>query len=108
MISWQDEAKADPARFRGLDTAFHRRLGEVSANAFLARTALSLNVLGQEFRKTASETPNVIATSIADHRIILAALRRRDADAARLAMATHMSHVLQSTQAAIKAGSDND
>lgn len=108
LISWQDEAKADPARFRGLDTAFHRRLGELSANEFLARTALSLNVLGQEFRKTASETPNVIATSIADHRIILAALRRRDADAARLAMATHMSHVLQSTQAAIRAGNDND
>jgi GntR family transcriptional repressor for pyruvate dehydrogenase complex len=98
LIARQEEAEADPARYRELDTGFHRRLGELAANEFLARAAQSLNVLGQEFRKMASETPNVIATSIADHRAILAALRARHPAAARAAMVVHMNHVLQSSQ----------
>ena len=75
----QEKAKGEPARYRDVDAAFHRRLGELADNEFLARAAQSLNVLGQEFRKIASETPNVIAASIADHRAIVAAIRRRDA-----------------------------
>lgn len=104
LVDLQDAAKTEPPRYRDLDTAFHRKLGELSGNDFLARAAQSLNILGQEFRKTASETPNVIATSITDHRAIIAALRAADAGAGRAAMAMHMSHVLQSTQASMKAG----
>ncbi|WP_275693126.1 FadR/GntR family transcriptional regulator [Devosia lacusdianchii] len=103
LVDLQDAAKLEPAKYRELDTAFHRGLAELSGNDFLARAAQSLNILGQEFRKTASETPNVITTSITDHRAIIAALRAGDAEAARLAMATHMSHVLQSTQASMRA-----
>lgn len=103
LIAAQEEAKLEPARYRDVDAAFHLRLGDLSGNEFLSRAAQSLNVLGQEFRKTASETANVISTSIADHRIIVAAIRRRDAAAARQAMITHMDHVLQSTEAAMKA-----
>ncbi|OEO30662.1 hypothetical protein VW23_020075 [Devosia insulae DS-56] len=103
LIAAQEDAKLEPARYRDVDTAFHRRLGELAGNEFLSRAAQSLNVLGQEFRKTASETPNVISTSIADHRTIVEAIRRRDAAAARQAMVTHMGHVLQSTEAAMKA-----
>lgn len=103
LIGQQEQAKLEPARFRDFDVAFHRRLGQLGGNEFLLRAAQSLNVLGQEFRKTASETPNVIATSIADHRVIVEAIRRRDAAAARQAMITHMDHVLQSTEAAMKA-----
>lgn len=107
-IALQEEAKDDPARYRDHDAAFHRRLGELGQNEFLARTAQSLNVLGEEFRKAASETPNVISASIADHRAIVAAIRRRDAAGAREAMATHMDHVLQSTQASLKTRNEND
>ena len=103
LIAAQEEAKADPERYRDVDSAFHRRLGDLSGNEFLSRAAQSLNVLGQEFRKIASETPNVISTSIADHRRIVEAIRRRDAAAARQAMVTHMDHVLQTTDAAMKA-----
>jgi GntR family transcriptional regulator, transcriptional repressor for pyruvate dehydrogenase complex len=98
LIAQQEEAKTEAARYRDLDTAFHRRLGELAENEFLARAAQSLNVLGQEFRKMASETPNVIATSIGDHRAIVVALRARDAATARGAMVIHMNHVLESTQ----------
>ncbi len=108
LIALQDEHKAEPARFRDFDSAFHRLLGQLSENDFLTRAAQSLNILGQEFRKIASETPNVIATSIGDHRAILATLRARDEAAARAAMITHMNHVLQSTQASIRSRTDND
>lgn len=97
LVESQDAVKAEPARFRDLDAAFHRRLGDLAENEFLNRAAESLHVLGLEFRKIASETPNVISTSIADHRTIVAALGSGDAAAARQAMVTHMDHVLQTT-----------
>lgn len=103
LIDVQEAAKSEPARYRDLDTAFHRRVGELSDNEFLGRAAQSLNVLGQEFRKIASETPNVISTSIDDHRAIVRALRAKDAKAARAAMEIHMDHVLQSTKASMEA-----
>nr|WP_286198556.1 FadR/GntR family transcriptional regulator [Mesorhizobium sp. BR1-1-16] len=98
----QETAKDDPERYREIDTAFHRRLAELADNDFLARAAQSLNVLGLEFRKIASETPDVITTSIEDHRAIVAAIKGRDPAAARAAMILHMNHVLTSTQASLK------
>jgi GntR family transcriptional repressor for pyruvate dehydrogenase complex len=100
LVQAQLGAVAEPERYREIDTAFHRRLAEMSDNPFLARAAESLNVLGLEFRKTASETAEVIRLSIADHGAILAALRDRDARAARRAMEAHMQHVLSTTRAA--------
>lgn len=108
LIALQERAESNPARYRDFDTAFHKKLGELAQNAFLSRAAQSLNVLGQEFRKVASETPNVISTSIEDHRAIVAAIRRRDGAAARRAMIAHMEHVLQSTQASLTAKARND
>lgn len=103
LIATQDNAKDSPERYRDADTAFHRRLAELAGNDFLARAAQSLNVLGLEFRKIASETPDVISTSIADHRLVVAAIKNRDPQAARSAMILHMNHVLESTQASMKA-----
>lgn len=97
LIEAQLGAVADPERYRRIDTAFHRRLAEIAGNPFLARAAESLNVLGLEFRKLASETAGVIRLSIADHRAILAALHAADPRAARRAMEAHMRHVLATT-----------
>ena len=98
-IRAQEAVKHDPERYRDVDTSFHRRLGELADNEFLARASQSLNVLGLEFRRIASETPDVIATSIEDHRAIVAAIASGDGDAARAAMIQHMNHVLSSTKA---------
>jgi len=97
LVEAQLGAVADPERYRRIDTAFHRRLAEVAGNPFLARAAESLNILGLEFRKIASETAEVIRLSIADHSAILAALRAADPRAARRAMEAHMRHVLETT-----------
>lgn len=104
LIAAQEAATETPVQYREVDTAFHRRLAELADNEFLARTAESLNILGLEFRKVASETAGVISGSIADHRAIVQALRQKNAEAARAAMAAHMRNVLRSTRESMKAG----
>ena len=107
LIVEQEAATRSPELYRDADTAFHHRLAELSDNEFLARAAQSLNILGLEFRRIASETPNVIARSIKDHRAIVKAIRLKDAEAARTAMVTHMNNVLKSTRSSMKAGRGN-
>lgn len=106
LIVEQEAVTETPERYREVDTLFHRRLAELADNEFLARTAQSLNVLGLEFRKIASETPHVIQGSIRDHRAIVAALKARNAEAARAAMVGHMQNVLRSTRQSMKQGQD--
>jgi GntR family transcriptional repressor for pyruvate dehydrogenase complex len=101
LIAEQEAVTASPEAYRDVDTAFHQRLAALADNEFLARAAQSLNILGLEFRKIASETPSVIRQSIADHRAIVAALEGHDAEGARVAMAAHMLHVLNSTRASM-------
>lgn len=97
LIADQAAHIAQPARYRVLDLKFHERLAELAGNPFLARAASSMNVLGLEFRKLASENEAVIGASIADHRRILAAFRAADAPEARRAMQDHMATVLRTT-----------
>lgn len=104
LIERQKACIAQPAAYRVVDTEFHTRLAEFSGNPFLARAAISMNVLGMEFRKIASESETVIAGSIADHQRVCAALRKNDSEAARAAMSEHMANVLRTTKAARDAG----
>jgi GntR family transcriptional repressor for pyruvate dehydrogenase complex len=71
---------------------------DLAGNAFMARIAASLNVLGMEFRTIASETPAVIRRSLRDHAAVIDAFAARDPDAADAAMQAHMRHVLESTR----------
>lgn len=100
LIAQQEGVVSDPEAYREVDTCLHRRLAEISDNPFLARAAESMNVLGLEFRKTASETAEVIRGSVRDHKRIVAGLRAGDAEAARAAMREHMEHVLTTTKRA--------
>ncbi len=104
LIGDQEAALENPERYREVDTAFHRRLAELADNEFLSRTAQSLNILGLEFRKIASETPSVIERSIKDHKAIVKALKGKDAEGARKAMTAHMQNVLRSTRQSMKGG----
>jgi GntR family transcriptional repressor for pyruvate dehydrogenase complex len=104
-IAWLEQSLADqkdtlhdPGRYRAVDTDFHRRLAEMADNPFLARAAQSMNILGLEFRKTASESQDVLAGSVRDHKAIVAAIRAGDGPAARAAMERHMDFVLHTTR----------
>lgn len=104
LIAEQAASIRDPESYRIADTAFHAKLADIAGNPFLGRAASSMNVLGMEFRKIASENETVIGSSIADHCRVVTALRARNPEAARLAMKGHMMTVLQTTTDSIKAG----
>ena len=99
ILAAQKQTLTDASAFRLSDFAFHEAIWAGSGNAFLKRIGESLNVLGLEFRKRASETAGVLAQSFADHRRLLDALQARDAEAAAKAAETHMQNVFQSTVA---------
>jgi len=101
MIDGQEAILSDPAAYRDADITFHARLAAIAGNPFLARAAESLIVLGQEFLTLASETPEVLAGSVADHRRIVAGMSDGDGAAARAAMVAHMDRVLRKTCAVL-------
>jgi len=97
ILAEQQATKTDPEAFRISDYRFHELIWQGSRNAFLKRIGESLNAVGLEFRKRASETPGVLEQSMRDHRVLLDALKARDPDAAARAAAQHMQNVFKST-----------
>lgn len=97
IIDEQTQILGDARAFRISDFAFHEAIWVGCGNAFLRRIGESLNVLGLEVRRRASETEGVLDRSITDHRRLLAALRARDPDAAAEAAQIHMQNVYQSS-----------
>lgn len=99
LLAEQEQVLGDPLAFRRSDYAFHEIIWIGSRNAFLKRIGESLNVLGLEFRKRASERPEVLRQSLLDHRRLIDALKARDPEAAARAAEAHMQNVYQSTVA---------
>ena len=97
LLAEQGKTIGDPIAFRESDFAFHEVIWVGSGNAFLKRIGESLNVLGLEFRKRASEKPGVLERSLQDHRRLLDALIARNPDGAARAAEAHMQNVYQST-----------
>lgn len=93
----QKNTLGDPLLFRLSDFAFHEIIWMGAGNAFLKRIGESLNILGLEFRKRASELPTVLEQSLRDHRLLLDALKARDAQMAAEAAQAHMRNVYHST-----------
>jgi DNA-binding FadR family transcriptional regulator len=104
LIDAQEQVVSDAGRYLEIDSEFHKLLGEISGNPFLARASQSLNVLGIEFRKVAANTTAAPSRSIIDHRTILSTLATRNPEAARAAMVAHMNQVLTTTRASMEKG----
>lgn len=99
MLAQQQATLSDPQAFRLADLKFHEAIWDGCGNAFLRRIGESLNALGLEFRRRASENPNVLDQSLKDHRRLLDALKARDPAAAADAAEAHMQNVYRSTLA---------
>lgn len=99
LIEVQKQVLKDPQRYREADTRFHAKLAEMANNPFLARVGHSMNILGLEFRKVASETSAVLLGAVLQHRNILEAVKAGEPELARKAMADHMKFVLITTKA---------
>ncbi len=97
MLDAQKDTLSDPDAFRESDYRFHEKIWTGCGNAFLKRIGESLNVIGLEFRKRASESVGILEQSYQDHRDLVAALARHDVEAAAEAAARHMRNVYQST-----------
>lgn len=97
LLTTQHDTIGDALAFRKSDFEFHEIIWIGSGNAFLKRIGESLNVIGLEFRKRASERPGVLEQSLRDHRRLLDALKARDPAAAAAAAEAHMQNVYQST-----------
>lgn len=103
MLRPQRRLVGDPVGFRVSDQEFHGTLWRAAGNPFLERVARSLNVLGMEYRRIATQSPAVLKQSVADHRAIVAALAARDPHGAAEAMTEHVKHIHASTLAAMTA-----
>lgn len=104
LLAEQKATLTDPSAFRLSDYKFHEAIWAGCGNAFLKRIGESLNALGLEFRRRASEVPAVLKQSYLDHERLFEALRDRDAGAAAAAAEAHMQNVFRSTIAQDREG----
>jgi GntR family transcriptional repressor for pyruvate dehydrogenase complex len=106
LLDAQTDTVSDPQAFRVADFRFHAAIWAGCGNAFLKRIGESLNSLGLEFRRRASENPAVLEQSLRDHRRLFDALKARDPSAAADAAEAHMQNVYRSTVAQDSKGRD--
>lgn len=97
ILRKQKDTLEDAREFRLSDFKFHEAIWIGSGNAFLKRIGESLNSLGLEIRRRASERPDLLAKSLQDHIILYEALRARNSIAAAEAAEKHMQNVYRST-----------
>ena len=97
IIKHQEDTIEDARAFRLSDFKFHEAIWIGSGNTYLKRIGESLNSLGLEFRRRASERPAVLRQSLLDHRALYEALLKRDPATAAAAAETHMQNVYNST-----------
>ena len=73
-----------------IDYEFHRLLAQATGNRYLSRYLLHLHRVAERFNLAAWQRDRQIAPSLQEHRTIVTALRRRDAESARAAMLAHI------------------
>lgn len=81
------------AAYVGLDTSFHRTLARASRNDLLCNMIEALGSILSGSREATLAIPGRMQRSLAEHRTILDAVKRRDAEQARCAMGAHVRRV---------------
>jgi DNA-binding FadR family transcriptional regulator len=90
IIEEQSHAVADPARFRALDGRFHREIAAVGDNPIFTALIDAVFHWLSDFHVDLVSVPGLEQLTLAEHREILEALNRGDAEAASAAMADHL------------------
>lgn len=89
----EDDPHPEPSLLWQFDDALHMQIAEASGNPFMMDTILRMRrytTIFERQRKLAQRKPG-----LSDHRAILTALARQDAQAAHAAMARHIDQVRQ-------------
>jgi DNA-binding FadR family transcriptional regulator len=97
-VEAQEAAIGDPVRFLICDREFHTTIYRAGGNTVLADLAADLYSYLLDHRRRAVAHPSSIATSIADHRAILAGLETRDPEATAHAFAVHETRIYTTTK----------
>jgi DNA-binding GntR family transcriptional regulator len=84
-------AKGDTDAYYYENELFHRAIYRASGNEFLAEQALLLHKRLAPFRRLQLRVRNRMRTSQQEHEAVVAALRAADAEAAALALQTHVA-----------------
>ncbi len=84
------EAPVDLERLGKLDAAFHLRIVELAKNRFLGQTLGVLHEMLASGMQTTLSIPGRPQKAWQDHLAIFEAIRRRDGDAARVAVLNHI------------------
>lgn len=76
------------------DLSFHLTIAEAARNVTLSRLLFAIqSLLKQWIERALRESPNTFAQALEQHKAILTAIERRDAEGARAAMTAHVQHV---------------
>jgi GntR family transcriptional repressor for pyruvate dehydrogenase complex len=87
------EVQHRPLEFLRADEQLHKIITKAARNPIMSRVIDSISRLLLVSRSRTVEIPGVRARTVEDHRAIVAALKRRDPEAAREAMLQHLNHV---------------
>lgn len=101
-IAAMNDAMHDAGAFIRADNRFHKQLALASRNRLIPRILDSIVDLLHELRGAIFEIEGGPERGQAHHRTILAAVRDRDATAARLAMEDHLAQVKRDSEAAAR------
>jgi GntR family transcriptional regulator, transcriptional repressor for pyruvate dehydrogenase complex len=83
----------DEEAFMVADVELHDTIRLAAGNAILGRFMESIAALGLASRQATNPSRSLRAQSVEDHRAIVAALRRREPEAAATAMRSHLENV---------------
>ncbi len=93
LVDLAPSVEPDAEAFLALDLRLHSLIAEAAGNPLLRRIMASLGRLGLASRTRTGASAWVRATSVGDHRAIVAALQAHDPQAAAEAMLIHLDHV---------------
>lgn len=84
-----------PADFLRADEQLHKSITQAARNPIMSRVIDSISRLLMVSRSRTVEIAGVRERTVEDHRAIVAALKKRDPEAAQQAMLQHLNHVEQ-------------
>ena len=88
-------SKKDAEHIKELDTEFHKIIYRASGNRLLAKTLIELHRKIKAYRKLSLTVTERLERSIEEHKEILAAIKKGDADEADRLTAMHIEAALQ-------------
>jgi DNA-binding FadR family transcriptional regulator len=94
-LARSQEALHHPPDFLRADEQLHKTITQAARNPIMSRVIDSISRLLMVSRSRTVEITGVRERTVEDHRAIVAALKRRDPEAAQEAMLQHLNHVEQ-------------